>query len=66
MIEVYLDSDICRSFADADAWALENCASYRGVTVVDTSDVCAADEIATYSFANTADAAWFTMQWRSR
>ena len=66
MIEVTLDSNVCSSFAEPDAWAVANCASYRGLNIVDVSDFYDADEIAVYNFDNTADAAWFTMQWRSR
>jgi len=36
-----------------------------GVDIVDTSDVYVADEIATYSFGNSADAAFFTLTWKA-
>ena len=65
MIEVYLDDAECKNFLEPDRWARECCASYRGVSIVDTSDVYVADEVATYMFDNSADAAWFTLQWKS-
>lgn len=65
MIEVTLDSNVCSSFAEPDAWAAANCASYRGLNIVDVSDFYDADEIATYSFGNSADAAWFTLTWKA-
>ena len=66
MIEVYLDGAECKNFAEAARWAHECCVSYQGVTIVDTSDVYIADEIATYSFGNSADAALFTMMWKGQ
>jgi hypothetical protein len=65
MIEVYLDSAECKNFAAADRWARECCASYAGVNIVDTSDVYVADEVATYTFGNSADAAFFTLTWKA-
>ena len=65
MIEVYLTDAECKNFAEPAAWALECCASYRGVSIVDTSDVYIADEVATYMFNNSADAAFFTMTWKA-
>lgn len=65
MIEVYLTDDECKNFAEPDAWARECCAGYQGVNIVDTSDVYIADEIATYMFNNSADAAWFTLTWKA-
>ena len=65
-IEVHLDDGDGISFKEAADWAASNCVGYRGVTIVDTSDVYVADEIATYAFDNSADAAWFTMRWKGR
>jgi hypothetical protein len=65
MIEVNLDNVECASFSAADAWARESCAGYVGLRVVDVSDFYDADEIAVYSFTNTADAAFFTMTWKA-
>ncbi len=65
MIEVYLSDLDCDNFAEPARWASECCASYQGVTIVDTSDVYIADEIATYSFGNSADAAFFTLTWKA-
>ena len=65
MIEVYLSDLDCANFLEPDAWARECCASYQGVTIVDTSDVYIADEIATYMFGNSADAAFFTLTWKA-
>jgi len=65
MIEVYLDDAECSNFLEPARWANECCASYQGVTIVDTSDVYIADEIATYSFGNSADAAFFTLTWKA-
>jgi hypothetical protein len=66
MIEVYLNDRDCASFSAADAWAVQNCASYGGVSVSDVSDVSYAfDEIGVYSFGNAADAAFFTLMWRA-
>ena len=64
MIEVYLDDAECKNFAEADRWARECCDSYCGVSIVDTSDVYVGDEVATYRFHNSADAAMFTMRWK--
>ncbi len=65
MIEVYLSDLDCDNFLEPARWASECCASYQGVTIVDTSDVYIADEIATYSFGNSADAAFFTLTWKA-
>lgn len=66
MIEVYLDDAECKNFAEADRWARECCESYRGVTVSDIANMSLpADEVAVYTFGNSADAAWFTMQWKA-
>lgn len=66
MIEVYLDDSECKNFAEADRWARELCESYQGVTVQDVSDFSyVADEIAVYTFDNSADAAFFTMRWKA-
>ena len=64
MIEVSLDNVECASFSAADAWARESCVGYAGVSVV-VSDFYDADEIAVYSFTNSADAAFFTMTWKA-
>ena len=64
MIEVYLNDSDCKSFSAADAWARESCVGYAGVSVV-ISDFYDADEIAVYSFTNSADAAFFTMTWKA-
>lgn len=67
MIEVYLDDGECKNFSEPDRWASECCESYRGVTVQDVSDFSYdADEIAVYAFGNSADAAFFTMKWKSQ
>ncbi len=65
MIEVYLSDLDCDNFSEPDRWARECCAGYQGVTIVDTSDVYVADEVATYMFNNSADAAWFTLTWKA-
>ena len=65
MIEVYLSDLDCANFSEPDRWARECCAGYQGVTIVDTSDVYVADEVATYAFNNSADAAWFTLTWKA-
>ncbi len=66
MIEVYLDDAECKNFSEADRWARECCASYQGVIVQDVSDFSySADEIAVYTFESSADAAFFTMRWKS-
>lgn len=67
MIEVYLDDVECRNFLEPDRWARECCDSYQGVHVQDVSDFSyTSDEIAVYAFANSADAAWFTLTWKAR
>ncbi len=67
MIEVYLDNSDCKNFLEPDRWARECCASYCGIVVSDISDLSyVADEIAVYRFGNSADAAFFTMQWKAR
>ncbi len=66
MIEVYLDDGECKNFIEPDRWAKECCASYTGVTITDISDVSySADEVAVYSFGNSADAAFFTLKWKA-
>jgi hypothetical protein len=66
MIEVYLDDAECKNFAEADRWASECCASYRGVEISDTSNfVLGGDELAVYKFESSADAAFFTLTWKS-
>jgi hypothetical protein len=65
VIEVYLSDLDCDNFSEPDRWARECCAGYQGVTIVDTSDVYVADEVATYMFNNSADAAWFTLTWKA-
>ncbi len=66
-IEVYLDDGDGVSFKEAAEWAASNCLGYMGANVTDVSDVSyTADEIAVYMFSNSADAAWFTMQWKGR
>ena len=65
MIEVYLSDLDCDNFSEPDRWARECCAGYQGVIIVDTSDVYIAEEIATYTFNNSADAAWFTLTWKA-
>ena len=66
MIEVYLDDAECSNFLEPDRWARECCASYEGVSIQGLKDhYYPADEIATYSFGNSADAAFFTMTWKA-
>lgn len=66
MIEVYLDDCDCKNFLEPDRWAKECCDSYRGVTIQDVSDYSYdADEIAVYTFGNSADAAFFTLTWKA-
>jgi hypothetical protein len=65
VIEVYLSDLDCANFLEPDRWARECCAGYQGVTIVDTSDVYVADEVATYAFNNSADAAFFTLTWKA-
>jgi hypothetical protein len=65
VIEVYLSDLDCANFSEPDRWARECCAGYQGVTIVDTSDVYVADEVATYAFNNSADAAFFTLTWKA-
>lgn len=51
-------------FADIDAWAKENCASYQGYHVQDVSDVSLiSDEIAGYYFNDEKDIMWFRLKW---
>lgn len=65
MIEIFLNDQDCKNFAESDRWACECCASYQGVTVSDVSDVsCSFNEIAVYSFTNSTDAAWFSLMWK--
>ena len=67
MIEVYLDDGDGVNFSEADAWANNNCQTYKGVEITDVSDLSYfADEIAIYKFDCSSDAAWFTMQWKGR
>lgn len=67
MIEVYLDDSDCKNFLDADRWARECCGGYVGIQVSDVSDFSYfADEVATYRFTNSADAALFTMMWKGQ
>jgi hypothetical protein len=67
VIEVYLDNSECSDFAAADAWAKSSCVGYLGVGVRELKDYYYpdADEVAVYSFNNSADAAFFTMTWKA-
>ena len=66
MIEVYLDDAECKNFAEADRWASECCASYAGVVINDIHDLgLGSDELAVYRFESSADAAFFTLTWKS-
>jgi hypothetical protein len=52
-------------FADANRWAQEMCASYRGHDVRDVSDVSVYyDLVAVYVFVNEADSVLFSLRWR--
>jgi hypothetical protein len=65
MFEVYLSDEHHKIFSKADVWAKENCVSYRGVSITDVSDFSlTADEIASYKFDRSTDAAFFTMMWK--
>ena len=67
MIEVYLDDGDGVNFLDAANWAKANCVGFCGVRISDISDISyVADELAVYKFSNSADAAWFTMQWKGK
>jgi hypothetical protein len=70
MIEIYLnDSNMSYDFAEqhflnADLWAREYCASYRGHNVQDVSDVSYQyDNIALYLFEDEQDALLFRLKW---
>jgi hypothetical protein len=70
MIEVYLnDRDLSYDFAEqhflnADLWAREHCASYRGHDVQDVSDFSYQhDLIALYFFEEERDALLFRLKW---
>jgi len=66
MIEVYLTDKNYSNFAEISQWAQENCTSYMGVDVQDISDFSyVSDEIAIYKFDNSADAAMFTLKWKT-
>lgn len=68
-VEVYLDDGDGISFKEAADWAASNCAGYLNVNITAISEIAillGADEIAVYEFSNSADAAWFTMQWKGR
>ena len=72
MFEVYLNDakmDYDESelyFHNANAWALEHCASYYNYNVQDVSDVSYQyDNIALYLFKNEKDALMFQLRWQT-
>jgi hypothetical protein len=71
MIEVYLndaqmgydESEVY--FHNADQWAREHCASYRGHDIQDVSDVSYQyDNIALYLFEDERDQVMFELRWK--
>jgi len=53
-------------FAEAAAWASQQCSSYIDYHVQDVSDVSLINDFVTeYRFDDAKDAAWFQLKWKS-
>ena len=52
-------------FKELNAWAQQNCTSYRGYRVQDVADFSPVNDIiAQFGFDNESDVTWFKLKWQ--
>lgn len=63
--EVVLNDTV--DFVEARDWAADNCPTFTYVDIVDVSDFSLQwDEVASFHFGSSEDAAWFTLKWKNK